>query len=96
MSFQEDISLFFDAKSGAAVSAVFNSTAISVLFDDEHYAASGEGADISTSQPMVTCRAQDVAGIEQGDSITVDGTAYSVADVQPDGTGVMVLILQEA
>jgi len=96
MSFQEDISLFFDAASGAAVSAVFNNTPISVIFDAEHYTAAGEGADISTSQPMATCRAQDVAGIEQGDSVTVAGTSYSVADVQPDGTGVVVLILQEA
>jgi hypothetical protein len=42
------------------------------------------------------CEAADVPGIEYGSALSIAGTSYTVASVEPDGTGWMRLILQRA
>lgn len=46
--------------------------------------------------PVFTCAAADVSDIAQGDPLTIDGTAYTVVSVEPDGTGLVRLVLGEA
>lgn len=43
--------------------------------------------------PQLTCASVDVAGVVRGSAAIVRGVAYTVAEVQPDGTGVTVLVL---
>lgn len=72
-------------------------------FDDEFFEALGDtGAGVSGSQPRFECRAADVAGIAAGDDLAVtpahsaSATAYKVAEVRPDGTGMMTIWLHLA
>lgn len=70
---------------------------IPVIFDNEYQAAQFKGADaqIESSGPTATCRDPDVAGVAHGDTLEVRGVTYSVAEVHPDGTGLVVLILSK-
>ena len=44
--------------------------------------------------PVFQFRNADAPGVVVGDSITINGTAYAVAGVEPDGTGWTALILR--
>jgi hypothetical protein len=52
------------------------------------------GISVSTVQPMLEVRECDFPnGVEKGDAVNVRCVAYVVADVQPDGHGVLKLFL---
>ena len=78
------------------------------IFDDEHATydparfmggpeyAQQMGAKFSSTGPKFTCRRQDLPdGGKQGSKLTVDDVTYRVHDKQPDGTGMIVLVLME-
>lgn len=62
---------------------------------DRAYAGVGD-IPVESYSPAVTCRSADVAELEHGDSVTVDGSDYTIRSIQPDGTGITVLILEAA
>ena len=70
---------------------------IQVLFDNEYQAAqfAEAKAEVESSGPRATCREGDVAGVAHGDTLSIRGVTYSVAEVHPDGTGLVVLILSK-
>ncbi|GAB4245689.1 MAG: hypothetical protein OHK0028_23640 [Deltaproteobacteria bacterium] len=70
---------------------------IRVIFDNEYQAAQFAQADaaIESSGPRATCREGDVPGVAHGDTLQVRGLTYSVAEVHPDGAGLVVLILSK-
>ena len=61
----------------------------------EYFAIPGESVDVTGFQPMVHCRTQDITGIDTDDTIAVGGVTYNIIEIQDDGTGVTVLILQD-
>lgn len=85
------------------VEAVFAGLAdpVAGIFDAEYFGDLDGlgGAVVETTQPVFRCRAADVASIANGAALTipVDGadTAFTVTSKQPDGTGMIVLLLQE-
>ena len=70
-------------------------TPITVIFDNEYQVAQFTQAEsqIEASGPRATCREADVAGVAHGDALQVRGVVYTVAEVHPDGTGLVVLVL---
>ncbi len=68
---------------------------VQVVFDNEYQAAQFQQSDaeIESSGPKATCRESDVSGVAHGDTLQVRGTIYSIAEVHPDGTGLVILIL---
>ncbi len=68
---------------------------IQVIFDNEYQVAQFAEADsqVESSGPRVTCREVDVASVAHGDTLQIRGVTYSIAEVHPDGTGLVVLIL---
>lgn len=99
MAFLENSHLFFDTIHGFAVTAAFKGADISVIFDNGYFAVPGEEVDVSSSQPAVFCRTEDVSTVVQGDTLSIydGGTArdYTVTEVRPDGTGMTVLALEK-
>jgi hypothetical protein len=95
MAFAEDLTPMFDTTYGFAVSAVWKTIAISVIFEAEYYAAQGEDVDIESAKPAAICQSSTVVGVRHGDAITISGIAYTVSNVRPDGSGVTILALQE-
>jgi hypothetical protein len=70
---------------------------VRAIFDNEYLAAQFAQAEaaVESSGPRTTCREADVAGVAHGDTIQIRGVTYSVAEVHPDGTGLVILILSK-
>ena len=94
----QDLLNFFDTEThgkSASVSIDGTSSTIQVILNNEYFAIAGESVDVDGTQPVVTCRSSDVSGIDTDDTLTIDSVAYNIVNIQPDGTGVTVLILQD-
>jgi hypothetical protein len=89
MPFVEDLTPFFALDDFAELVTVAGVT-FSAVFDAEH----SVGLDVAGVRPMLTCPAADVAGVSVGAAATVRGQAYTVREIQPDGTGVVALMLE--
>lgn len=72
--------------------ATVNSVAVSGKFDRPF---SQEFGYIEGNKPTFTCVAADVSTVVHGTALTVNSTEYAVVGVQPDGTGMTVLILEK-
>lgn len=71
-------------------------TTIQGIFDNDYQEViddSGVGAE--SSQPVFLCRTADVSSAAHGDTLVVNSTNYVVRGVQPDGTGMTLLMLEE-
>ena len=69
------------------------------IFDNDFVSVDvGENAPpVSDQKPTLTVRLSDFdTPPAQDDSLIVDGNSYTVLEVQPDGTGAALLILEEA
>ncbi len=91
MPLTEDFSEFFDVDDFAD-SATFNSETVYGIFKRDYFLV----GDVESRQPMFVCAEADVSGIDNEDTITIDGTIYNVIEPQPDGTGLITLVLNEA
>lgn len=94
----QDLENFFDTEThGTTATVTINGTgsSISVIINKEYFAIAGESVDVDGTQPVVTCRSSDVTGIDTADTITIDSVTYNIVNIQPDGTGITVLILQD-
>ena len=61
---------------------------------DEAYTDNNLGEQvIGQGQPRFTCVASLVANVERGMPCVVKGKTYSVLQVEPDGTGMAVVVL---
>lgn len=96
MAFPEDLPAFFDTSSGFAVPAVWkNAVAVDGIFENDYVEdLAGTIAGLESRVPAFICAEEDVDGVLQGDDFEVDGVAYRVAGVQPDGTGLVRLRLE--
>lgn len=83
----------FGLLSDASVS-INGGRAFSAMFDDEYQSASIGAVGMASSQPAVTVPAERVPASPIGLPITVDGNAYEIAAMHPDGS--MVTLLLEA
>lgn len=67
---------------------------ISVLFDKE-FAVVVE--DVESAAPAITVADVDISGVVHGDTFTEvsTSTVYNVVGIQPDGTGMTLIILSQ-
>ncbi len=91
MAFTENLDAFLSVDE-FAVSATLGASTFSVIFDRAHL----ESLGISATQPVAVAKTSDVSSATRGTSITINGTAYTVMDNQPDGTGMTTLLLEVA
>ncbi len=96
-----DLALFFDPDVfGEVVGYVLAAGGgfdVAGIYTDAHTtAAGGEFPGVSTITPVLTLAAASLpAGAGQGDQVSrADGSLFRVADIQPDGSGLVRLILE--
>lgn len=65
------------------------------VFDNWHQAY-GDDLQLSSVYPVLFCLLSDVAGMVQGDPVSVDSVDYQIRDVQEDGPGIIRLELKKA
>jgi len=54
------------------------------------------GVPVASVQPVLELREKEAPDVEEGDAVAVRGMSYVVADVHPDGYGVLKLFLHKA
>lgn len=93
MPFAEDFTVFF---ADFGVTATPNvGAAVTVIFDRAHIEAAG--GDISGTQPVALAVSADVsAWTSNSTTVSIAGATYTVRDIQPDGTGLSLLVLEAA
>ena len=100
MAFDEDLTAFFSTDD-FAVTATWtpdggDPTTVTGIFDNEYIEDIGGGeVDIEATHPMFLVKTADVPNVAQGDQLFVNDLYYRIVNVQPDGTGLTVLILEE-
>lgn len=86
------------ATAANAVAAFANCTvtvggvSVAGIFDDAYLDPLG----IAGSQPSLLCASADVSTAAQGTAVVVNAVSYTVGSIQPDGSGMTRLLLQEA
>lgn len=92
----DDIKNVFMDNTQFADDFVFSRTGltISVLFDKEFIVII---EDVESAAPAVTAADSDIVGIRHGDTLTEVSTSivYNVVGIQPDGTGITLVILSQ-
>lgn len=68
---------------GVAVRGIFNNG----------YAEALAGI-VAGSAPILKCVQTDIAAVTRGTAVVVNGTSYTVAEIQDDGTGIRDLVLE--
>jgi hypothetical protein len=97
MAMVEDTSVFFSTAEFAD-NATLNGVAVAGIFDNGYDHAGVGLAGMSSSQPMFTLPASSVPAGSVGKALVVlTGVgigAYQVVESQPDGTGMVILLLE--
>lgn len=91
MAFVEDMTVFLDT-SDFAVAATVGGVAVPGIFDAAYAAALGYAAGTS---PQLLVASASVPSVAVGDAVVTGGASYTVAAIEPDGTGMTLLRLQE-
>ena len=93
--------VFFDTDDFAAASNYTplggSASTVNGIFDNEYFEVDPlSGVGVVSAQPRFVCTTADLpSGAASGDAITIDGTAYTVRVIQPEGTGVTSLVLEK-
>lgn len=94
--FTEDLTVFFDTVNGFAETVTYQgSTSISAIFDAAFFADHMSQVIVDSTKPACLVRSASVSGVVQGYTILRGSTTYKIVDVQPDGTGITLLILEK-
>ena len=93
--FTENLSAFF-ADFGVAAT-LGGSTAVRGVFDDGHALGSVGLVGMAGTQPMFTLPTDSVTPADPvGQTLVIGARSFTVAEHQPDGTGVSRLMLEAA
>lgn len=67
---------------------------VTVIYDDPYFNAQLGEYDADSSQPRITGKEADLAGIRRGDLVQVSDVTYeALTSYQPDGTGMAMVSL---
>ena len=69
-------------------------TTITGIFDNDYFEVDAGQVGVSTSVPMITCRTTDISNVLYSHKATISGDDYKVRDIQKDGTGMSVVVLE--
>lgn len=90
MAFTETLTPFF--ADFAATSCTIGGVSVSAIFRNE----AADALLAAGTQPVLTVKSSDVAATARGTAVVVNGTNYTVAKIEPDGTGLSRVILEKA
>lgn len=95
-----ELAVFFEADDFAVTASYTpaggSATNVNGIFDNDFFEAEAAGTvGIAYQQPRFMCATSDVANAADGDAIVINSVNYTIRVVQPDGTGVTTLVLEE-
>jgi hypothetical protein len=89
MAFTEDLAPFF---ADFGIAATVGGVACMGIFD----AAYADALGMNGTRPALQVATAAVPSVAEGAAVTIGAASYTVESVQPDGTGMTLLILHEA
>jgi len=98
MTFKADIITDLDTFINAdefAVDITYNAATIQGVFDDEFSSAVQGEMGIESTVPQVQVKTSDVPTVAHGETMTINSTVYNIIGIQPDGTGMTLILLSE-
>ncbi len=90
----DDLDIFLDDDE-FAVNVIFKSNTIQGIFDNEFIASVEGEIGIESTIPQGQFKTSDVSSAVQGDTMTINSIVYNIIGVQPDGTGMSLVLLSE-
>jgi hypothetical protein len=88
MAFVEAFATFF---ADLGINATVGLVTVRGIYDTDYGDPMGL---VAGNRPVLTVTTADVAGVDVGTAVSINATAFTVAEVQPDGTGVTRLVLE--
>lgn len=79
----------------ANATATLNGVEVAGMFDNAYHVGD-IGIGMASTQPAFTTLTANVVGEAVGQLLTINGTSYYVAAPEPDGTGMILLLLEVA
>tara|TARA_R100000388_G_C7216576_1_gene146476 strand:- start:610 stop:918 length:309 start_codon:yes stop_codon:yes gene_type:complete len=73
-----------------------SASTINVIFDKPDETLGLGEAGITSHRPRITCRSADISSLAHGDSVVVNSTNYTIAEILKDGTGITEIFLETA
>lgn len=96
MTFKTDLTndlTFFLDNEEFAVDVLYNAATIQGIFDDEFTSGADDGVGVETTVAQVLVKTSDVASAAQGETMTINTVDYNIIGIQPDGTGLTLILL---
>lgn len=91
----DDRAIFFSVDD-FGVAATYGGGTVNGIFDNEFFEADAGGSVmVAMQQPRFMCRTADIPTAAEGDAIVINAVDYTIRVVQPDGTGITTLVLEE-
>ncbi len=88
----DDLDIFFD-NSEFAIDILYNAATIQGIFDNEFFEVVEGSIGVETTIPRVLVKSSDVVGAAHDETMTINSIDYNIVGVQPDGTGLTLIIL---
>lgn len=79
-----------------AVAATIDGNSCYVIYDRTYLDQEEGTLSVQGATPVAYVRDADKGSVEIGDTVTVSGSSFTVRGVEPDGTGITLLVLQDA
>lgn len=95
MAFAEDLSAFFDTDDFAEIVTYDGTQQIPAIFDAAFFEDVAGRLGVESSKPACLVRSADVPTAAHGKTIKRGAVTYHVVGVQPDGTGLTLLVLEK-
>lgn len=92
MAFTENFSNFINPDTPGYVLAVILGNEIEAIFD-KNYQASFE---MNGNNPVMYVADSDLGAAEQGTSVVINSANYTIANIEPDGSGISIVQLTKA
>lgn len=93
MAVIEDLAAYMQA---FGVDVTLGAGSVRAIFDAGYSGAQVGSYGMATTSPQLMLPTADVPASPVGTAVTVEATAYTVAEHRPDGTGVSLLLLEAA
>jgi hypothetical protein len=97
MPMTEDLASFFDVNEFASVGQWIVGTSTSEvigLFDSPYARAALSVPGFESARTTFTGVEADFPGVAHGQALSILGTSYTIRGIEPDGSGVVRLVLQ--
>ncbi len=76
-----------------AVDVLYNAATFQGIFDDGFIDSADDGIAVESTAPQVQVKTSDVVGALHDETMTINSIDYKIIGIQPDGTGMTLILL---